>query len=144
MDHFKAFNDTCGHLAGDRLLREFAELLDRSVRPQDRVYRYGGEEFSLILPDTDLAGATALGERLRELVARQFAAHRVTASFGVALAELDPPADDDATAEPARTLVAAADAALYAAKRAGRNRVVAWQGHHPAADGAVIRQPASG
>jgi diguanylate cyclase (GGDEF)-like protein len=121
LDNFKAVNDEHGHPVGDTVLRRFARLLDASVRDVDVAARWGGEEFLLILPGTDVAGAVRLAERIRErleettLLTPEGVPIAATASFGVAAA-----AEETGTAE---RLVAAADAALYAAKRAGKNRV---------------------
>lgn len=122
IDHFKRLNDTAGHPAGDAALRALAQALDGQVhRAGDLVARYGGEEFAVLLPDTDRAAAMALAERLRATVAGLGLPNpgapggRVTVSVGVATLPADP------TALPA-ALVAQADRALYAAKRAGRNR----------------------
>jgi diguanylate cyclase (GGDEF)-like protein len=120
VDHFKRFNDTHGHAHGDEVLQRFAALLEAGLRAGDRAYRYGGEEFALLLRDTDATGAVALAERIRATVADALlpgGAEPVTASFGVASAPHDGYQGDD--------LLLAADAALYAAKRAGRDRVVA-------------------
>jgi diguanylate cyclase (GGDEF)-like protein len=120
IDSFKAFNDTHGHQAGDRCLRDVAMLLDSIVqRAGDQVARYGGEEFAAMLPETDSEGAVAIAERMRQAVeGLETEGGRVTVSFGVASTvateRLSP-----------RALVAAADAALYDAKRAGRNIVKA-------------------
>jgi diguanylate cyclase (GGDEF)-like protein len=120
LDDFKAVNDSHGHPAGDAVLRSVGEILGAGVRHVDLAGRYGGEEFVLILPETDLAGALKLAERIRarlETTAVELPSGETlhtTASFGVAVnGEL-------ATAE---QLVAAADEALYAAKAAGKNRV---------------------
>ena len=121
LDDFKLVNDAHGHQAGDAVLRAVGAILGRGVRQVDLAGRYGGEEFALILPETDLAGAQRLAERLRKEL--ENAATEIpsgdtlttTASFGVAVK------DELRTAE---ELVAAADEALYAAKRAGKNRVV--------------------
>ncbi|MGZ4411242.1 MAG: diguanylate cyclase [Gaiellaceae bacterium] len=133
IDHFKNVNDRYGHPAGDLVLQETARVLAESVREIDTAARWGGEEFALVLPGTDLAGGVQLAERIRAtLERRQIAledqgAISVTASFG--LASLP---DQAAGRE---QLVAAADEALYAAKRAGRNRVVS-AGEQPAASAA--------
>jgi len=124
IDHFKAFNDRYGHLAGDDCLRAVARTLPLVVkRGTDVVARYGGEEFACLMPDTDAASAAALAEELRDAIAGLGIEHRastvapcVTASLGVA--SVDGEFDGDPT-----SLVAAADAALYRAKEAGRNRV---------------------
>lgn len=119
VDHFKAINDTYGHPAGDQVLAGIGALLRGSVRLSDVAARYGGEEFALILPFTDTEGAWILADRLRHsiqdwTVILSEGIVRVTASFG--LAELDAGMD-------LAGLVAAADRALYAAKRGGRNQV---------------------
>ena len=119
VDHFKLLNDTHGHPMGDEVLRSVAATLRRSARLSDGVYRYGGEEFVLVLPETGLPAARRLAERVREQIERDVAAELpvgiVTASLGVA-------AMDSETATPVE-LVEAADAALYDAKASGRNRV---------------------
>lgn len=116
VDFFKQYNDEFGHLAGDEILRELAAILKAGVRKTDLVARYGGEEFAVVLPQTPNEAARALAERLREAVETHAWEERpITISVGGA--EFSPSystADD---------LVEAADSALYAAKRAGRNRV---------------------
>jgi len=120
LDWFKDVNDRHGHPAGDAVLREFAVLLQETLRDIDLAGRWGGEEFLLILPGTDLAGGAQVAERIRAALAGRFVLSvdgtpiPVTASFGVAAT---PPATT------AAELFAAADAALYEAKRAGKNRV---------------------
>jgi diguanylate cyclase (GGDEF)-like protein len=126
VDHFKKINDTYGHQAGDAILQELAQVVSGALRTSDGAYRYGGEEFAVILPETALEEAARLAERLRKAVEAHFApsARAVTASFGVA---------DDVVAggaDPA-LLVAASDGALYEAKRSGRNQVAAAR---PASD----------
>lgn len=120
LDGFKGVNDRHGHLAGDDVLRAFADVLRETVREIDVAARHGGEEFAVVLPSTDLEGAELVAERLRAaLEVRQVRGHRgvpftVTASFGVASFP------EAATGE---SLFGAADEALYAAKEAGKNRV---------------------
>jgi diguanylate cyclase len=122
IDHFKRFNDTFGHLTGDQVLRLVAVSLKQNVKGLDTAARFGGEEFAIILPGCDLKGATQVAEQVRkavqsrELVKRSTGENlgRVTISIGVAAFR----ADDTAT-----TIVERADAALYVAKRTGRNRV---------------------
>ena len=120
LDDFKEVNDRYGHPCGDVVLREFAHALRDTVREIDIAGRWGGEEFALILPGTDAAGGAALAERARRAIeARELHAPNgepinVTASFGVA--------SFPSTAG-VETLVAAADEALYRAKKGGRNRV---------------------
>jgi len=119
VDHFKRVNDTYGHPAGDAVLQGLAARVRALVRRADIAARCGGEEFSVLLPDTPACGAMVLAERLRERVAAEpfpSPAGSVTATISVGVVEWREPA----TAE---ELVAAADAALYRAKEQGRNRV---------------------
>lgn len=124
IDHFKTYNDHYGHGAGDRALIAVADALRGALhRPADMVARYGGEEFVALLPDTTAEGASEIGERLRAAVnaralphARSSTASHVTVSIGMAVTM---PSNADTTAD----LLERADAALYAAKEAGRNRV---------------------
>jgi diguanylate cyclase (GGDEF)-like protein len=119
VDHFKHFNDSNGHAAGDVALQTVARALTDSVRPGDRAYRYGGEEFCVLLPATTQADAELVAERMRRAVesaeipgGEQQPGGRVTISVGVA--------DSSGGGS---SLVERADAALYEAKTAGRNRV---------------------
>lgn len=117
VDGFKGVNDTQGHLAGDKLLKRVASALGRAVREADTVGRWGGDEFIVVAPSTDRDGAIALAERVREgamRVAPRDASHSVSVSIGVAQLI----GDEDQTA-----LLSRADAAMYAAKRAGGDRV---------------------
>lgn len=123
VDYFKRYNDTYGHQQGDELLRILAKILQHNVRQSDIVGRYGGEEFAIILPETDKESAVTLAQRLCEVVASTpfpgypgGAPVRCTISIGVASYP-----DDGLTVS---DLVAAADTALYRAKRFGKNRVV--------------------
>jgi diguanylate cyclase (GGDEF)-like protein len=118
LDHFKALNDTHGHDAGDRALRVFARTMRAALRGDDIVSRYGGEEFVLVLPDLSVEEARSALERIRESLALAINAGNVppfTASFGVA---------HSSNAEDIEELLRVADAALFRAKREGRNRVV--------------------
>lgn len=126
IDHFKRVNDTHGHAIGDQVLVDFAALLLGMTREtMDSVVRYGGEEFLVVLPQTELAGAQALAERIRHAFAsatRPTASGRpvpATASFGIAAV----PASSTAAPASSDELLAAADAQLYAAKHGGRNAV---------------------
>ena len=120
LDWFKDVNDRHGHPSGDAVLREFAQLLRETLRDIDMAGRWGGEEFLLLLPGTDLAGGAQVAERIRVALAGRIVLSAdgspipVTASFGVAAT---PPAST------AAELFSAADAALYEAKRNGKNRV---------------------
>lgn len=120
IDHFKNFNDTNGHAAGDEALRQVSALLKSSVRPMDLVYRYGGEEFCVLLPGATAEEAAVVAERARAAVEsaiipgmEQQPAGVVTISVGVSDSAFGTPSD----------LVERADAALYESKRNGRNRV---------------------
>jgi diguanylate cyclase len=120
VDHFKKFNDTHGHQAGDQVLRDVAAALSQVTREMDLVARYGGEEFAVILPVTPLADALRAAERARAAIEASItrvagADLRVTTSIGVG---------QISAGDTAEGLVQRADAALYAAKKAGRNR--AW------------------
>lgn len=124
IDHFKAFNDTYGHLTGDQVLRLVAQVLKANIRGRDMPARFGGEEFVAILPETDLAGGMSVGETIRaavqskELLKRSTNEKlgRITLSVGVAVYRSD---------DTAASLIERADRCLYAAKGNGRNQVVA-------------------
>ena len=122
IDHFKAVNDTHGHDIGDAVLKEFAARLRRNIRGVDLACRFGGEEFVVLMPDTDYGQAQLVAERVRQSIAeRPFDVNAgrplsVTVSAGVTLNESD--------ADTPETLIKRADVALYRAKREGRNRVV--------------------
>ncbi|MEP9356013.1 diguanylate cyclase [Xanthobacter sp. KR7-65] len=143
VDHFKRFNDHYGHQAGDECLRATAAALMRTVRrPGEMVARYGGEEFAVILPDCDEANALRMAERLRQAVIALHIPHagsetepRVTVSLGIAggpsdwgqivftsVGESEPEGDIAMSKRGPEQLIAAADLALYAAKRQGRNQ----------------------
>jgi diguanylate cyclase (GGDEF)-like protein len=122
LDYFKVVNDQLGHLAGDQVLTSMAALMRRTVRDIDAVGRYGGEEFGIVLPHTDLDRALVLAERLRRQIECQAfeageGSARMTASIGIAHIP-------DVTIRSVSDWIAAADSALYYAKALGRNRVV--------------------
>jgi diguanylate cyclase (GGDEF)-like protein len=124
LDHFKAVNDTHGHTVGDAVLREVAYVMRKQLRAFDLAYRLGGEEFLILLPGSSLEQAGALAERLREAVAREqlSSGESVTMSFGVGASDQGGPFDY-------ATVFIQADAELYRAKRAGRNRVSIAEQH---------------
>lgn len=122
IDHFKQFNDTHGHLVGDKVLRFVAATLKRGLKGRDTAARYGGEEFTIILPQTDLAGGYSVAEQIREAVSagklvdkeNHATLGKITISIGVAefyMSDLPNP------------LIQRADRGLYLAKDRGRNRV---------------------
>ena len=124
IDHFKTVNDTYGHDIGDEVLKEFAARIAANTRGIDLACRYGGEEFVVVMPDTDVSAACAISERLRQTVeanpvkiSRAPGLLNVTISIGIAKME--------GAEDTAETLLHRADQALYRAKRSGRNRVVA-------------------
>jgi diguanylate cyclase (GGDEF)-like protein len=119
VDHFKEFNDSRGHPQGDKVLQLLADVLAGCVRTTDTAYRYGGEEFCILLRETRAEDAMLFAERVRYRIEQRFASGEIagiTASFGVAGFSADRPTP--------RALMEAADAAMYESKTAGRNRVV--------------------
>ncbi|SEM17133.1 diguanylate cyclase (GGDEF) domain-containing protein [Halomonas daqiaonensis] len=124
VDHFKSINDTWGHIHGDRVLTSIAETCKRSLRPQDVIGRFGGEEFIVALPETHLKDAKMVAERLQRKVTElpvmeDMPDHRLTVTIGIA-GVLDEETD-------LATLIKQADQALYVGKHDGRNRVVVSQ-----------------
>ncbi len=141
LDHFKLVNDTHGHLAGDRVLREVAQRLLTELRPYDAVGRYGGEEFLVVLPGCDAGVTLRLAERLRNAVADEpvdagEVRLPITLSVGAACRV-------DGSAEGVEVL-RAADAALYCAKREGRNRAVLAEGLTPSVTASPTPAPVGG
>lgn len=121
LDHFKRINDGYGHLAGDKVLKIIANVLSKRLRPTDFIARFGGEEFVLLMPDSALADALAVGEVLREAIAAcpfHFKGEPVTITVSMGVAQFQPGERSDLTLK-------RADEALYRAKAAGRNQVQA-------------------
>jgi diguanylate cyclase (GGDEF)-like protein len=134
LDKFKDFNDAHGHVAGDHALRSVGQLIKAALRPGDLAARYGGEEFAVLLPGLDAARAVQVAERIRRDMHRNAWEHRpITISIGVAQAQVDD--DED-------RLVARADRALYAAKAAGRDRVLDAASLPPAAAAGLVQSSA--
>lgn len=122
LDHFKHFNDTYGHLEGDRILRRVARKITTCMRTMDTAYRYGGEEFTVLLPETDSAAATVVAERIKDSISSDtldfLDGSRITASIGVSeYMDLDS----------LESFIKRADKAMYAAKQAGRNNIASWE-----------------
>ena len=121
LDHFKTLNDTFGHPAGDAVIETFASIMSREIRAYDVACRYGGEEFTLILPDTSIEEAKIVCERVRASIEKEswpmYPDMSVTASFGCTDRGVEGHAGGD-------QWIKAADLALYEAKRSGRNRLV--------------------
>jgi len=127
IDNFKQYNDQNGHIAGDYLLKDLAAVLRRSIRKSDRLVRYGGEEFLILLPGASRTTAAVVAEKIRAAVeARQFTlpdgrpSRQVTVSVGVAVMPED--------ADHVEQLIKVADDLLYRAKREGKNRVCVKSG----------------
>ena len=123
IDFFKSINDGHGHDAGDDVLREFALRIRKAIRNIDLACRYGGEEYVIVMPETDLAVATTVAERLRRRIATEpFAIQQGTrnleVTISIGIAAIGAPGDT------AAAILKRADQALYRAKRDGRNRVV--------------------
>ena len=126
IDHFKRVNDTFGHTEGDRVLREISSVLKSSVRRKDLVVRYGGEEFILILPETNLEESYTIAERIRRAVeTTPFKIGNIRLSLTISLGISNFPSHGARSKE---EMVEMADQALYDAKRGGRNRVCIFGG----------------
>lgn len=120
VDHFKHVNDTYGHQVGDEVLKEFAQILRQNIRASDVVGRWGGEEFLIICPNTNLEGSSKLAEKLRQVISKTTftIVGKKTASFGVSSYHAEDTAAD---------VLSRADSQLYLAKQSGRNRVSAQE-----------------
>ena len=119
LDHFKQINDNYGHTTGDDVLREFVECTNQALRKTDMLFRFGGEEFVIILPGVNVTGASLAAERLRGIIEKHVFNNRqgsipVTISIGTASLTMQ---------DTVKTMIKRADKALYTAKNAGRNRV---------------------
>jgi diguanylate cyclase (GGDEF)-like protein len=128
IDHFKRVNDTWGHAAGDAVLREMALRIESQVRASDVAARFGGEEFIVLLPNTESASAKLLAERIRSAVSRTpfdlLADISVAITVSIGISEVFPGPEDADLKTLGDSLIARADVALYAAKSAGRDRVI--------------------
>lgn len=133
IDHFKVVNDSWGHGVGDEVLKEVAGRASRNLRNFDLVARLGGEEFVVIMPDTDMTQATLVAERLRKRIAEtsfDVAApvQKIDVTISIGVAVTDGRLDEEGKPESGEQLLRRADMALYQAKRSGRNRVVVDDG----------------
>lgn len=123
VDHFKSFNDRWGHQTGDQVLRLVAEVMTANVKGQDVLARYGGEEFAIILPETTLANAAMLADRIRRAIeSRRLKKRRTEEDLGLVTMSMGVAAFDPR--DSMESLIERADECLYAAKRAGRNQVI--------------------
>jgi diguanylate cyclase (GGDEF)-like protein len=124
IDHFKQVNDTYGHLAGDQVLVEVARRISGSLRRVDFVCRYGGEEFAVILPETNLFLAEQVADRIwSKITSNPFTVVEKEIPIGISLGVAYKDSEDDMSIE---TLLDLADQALYKAKNAGRNQVKSY------------------
>jgi diguanylate cyclase (GGDEF)-like protein len=125
IDNFKNINDSFGHLSGDIVLNKLAELFGNSIRCVDLIFRYGGEEFTILLPETSKGEAKNSAERLREFIEEtQFNVlenKKATLTISVGIAEFSEDAKDK------QGFIHCADQALFEAKRLGKNRVCVWE-----------------
>jgi len=124
IDFFKKYNDTYGHLAGDEVLEKVAGMISENLRRGDMAYRYGGEEFLIILPEQTLEFASSTAERLRHRVEELAIPHEPKRPPGIVTISVGLAALSPGERKPVEELLKEADAALYSAKEAGRNRVV--------------------
>ncbi|MEM9587817.1 MAG: GGDEF domain-containing protein, partial [Planctomycetota bacterium] len=142
VDHFKSVNDTYGHAMGDEVLKAVASTLQEHARPSDLVCRFGGEEFCLLLPATDLEGAKALAENYRvAIMSLEFEKLSVTASLGCSTFSDD--SRSEGRADTFEVMQEQADQCLYHAKRHGRNQVVGYDQVLAAARGEADQRSSS-
>ena len=129
IDHFKNVNDTYGHAAGDAALRELAQRIETQVRVSDIAARFGGEEFVVLLPGTEIESGTLLAERIRKAVSATPIdigdGNSITITVSIGVASVAPGQDVDDLKTSGESLLARADVALYSAKSAGRDQVTA-------------------
>ena len=128
LDYFKDINDTYGHAEGDLMLQHFTQLSRSVLRESDILFRYGGEEFLLVLPDTEMQGAVFMLQRLQQMLAKSPLRHeqgRISATFSAGVAEMQ-------EHDNGPVMLQRADQALYLAKTGGRNRIIADNGETPA------------
>ncbi len=116
LDSFKMFNDSRGHLAGDDLLRKIGSAIKNSIRSADQAFRYGGDEFAILLPYTVADAAFLVAERIRKQIASHLSTGKIPVTVSLGLATWP------ANGTGANDIIAAADAALYRAKQSGRNQ----------------------
>jgi diguanylate cyclase (GGDEF)-like protein len=116
LDNFKEWNDTYGHLAGDRLLRELGSIIKNTVRSTDLPFRFGGDEFVVLFPETSIDGASLIARKILENIAERFGHYEVKLSASAGIAEYKP-------GESIESFISRADRALYTAKNGGKNRI---------------------
>jgi two-component system cell cycle response regulator len=124
LDRFKAYNDILGHIEGDQALRTVASVLKQTIRDTDSIFRYGGEELLVVLPEQTLDSAALAGERLRRAISAVALPHPNNPPHGVVTMSVGIAAFEATSASDFEAVIAEADTALYEAKRSGRNRVV--------------------
>ncbi len=123
IDHFKQVNDTYGHLVGDKILKEFASVIKDALRKTDQIFRYGGEEFVILFPNTSGKTLEKAASRVKEAVARTTFVNEIPITFSAGLYELpDTPVESEAD-----NYIELADKTLYEAKRSGRNKILLYE-----------------
>jgi two-component system chemotaxis response regulator CheY len=132
LDRFKAYNDILGHIEGDQALRTIASVLKQTIRDTDSIFRYGGEELLVVLPEQTLDSAALAGERLRRAISAIALPHPHNLPYGIVTLSIGIAAFEGTGALDFEAIIAEADTALYEAKRSGRNRVILAQAAVPA------------